>query len=337
MTRTTDTTRVTEELALIGSDAPSRVLERDEEALLAPPHPGRLPVALWREQEPLTVAHFAQRHEQRPFAPPRGVFEHERLRVEWQTMHDERQPFYHRNCDVDELSYQIAGERTLLTELGVVEHRPGDLCRIPRGVAHDNYGRRESHLLFYSPAPVVAESPAVRTSGTPSPPFPGWRPGPVNEAVTTGMGAPGCDVAVFPVDEQLLLDRVHQGPERLDVLTAAGPEGLVWHYRGDGFRLGSAALPDADGRTYRRTLDADEVQYQISGHRTLVSQRGVVELVPGDLVRVPVGVAHTSFADGPSSHLVLLSARELRQVAPTDRTAEPCTAERLATLRKGRR
>ncbi|HWO66163.1 MAG TPA: hypothetical protein VNO31_39635 [Umezawaea sp.] len=310
---------VIEELALMGSDEPLHVLERDERLLLAPPHPSGLPFTPWHDQEPLSVVHFAQEHEEQAFAAPRGVYENDQLRVEWQTMHDGRQPFYHRNCDVDELSYQIAGERTLMTELGVVEHRPGEFSRIPRGVAHDNHGRRESHLLFYSPAPVTEEREAARTSLAVSPPFPGWRAGPVNEAVTECMGTPGHDIAVFPVDEQLLLDRVHVEADRLRVLTTTRSPGVTWQYRSDRFRLGSAWLPTADGGRFRRTLDADEVQYQISGRRTLVSQHGVVDLVPGDLVRIPLGVAHTSVAEEPTEHLVLLADRPLLQVAPTAR------------------
>src|SRR5882757_23110 len=184
---------VTEHIMLFGSDEPDRILDRDEELLLGAPRPSPLPVRLWREHEPLTVVHYPTEFRAQPFAPPRGVFENDKLRVEWQTM-DNRQPFYHRNCDVDEISYQIAGERTLMTELGVVEHRPGEFSRLPRGVAHDNWGRRESHLLFYAPAPVTEERPAIAESQPVLPPFVGWEPGALNEAVTQCMGSPGHDI-----------------------------------------------------------------------------------------------------------------------------------------------
>ncbi|MFE9789661.1 hypothetical protein ACFYO7_30230 [Nocardia salmonicida] len=130
---------VIEDVTIMTSDQPLRSIERDEHNLLTAPHPSKMPVKLWRDHPPLTVAHFPQEYQPRPFAPPRGVYENEQIRIEWQTM-DNRQPFYHRNCDVDEISYQIEGERTLMTELGVIEHRPGEFSRIPRGVSHDNYG-----------------------------------------------------------------------------------------------------------------------------------------------------------------------------------------------------
>ncbi|MFI5682939.1 hypothetical protein [Streptomyces sp. NPDC051636] len=319
-------------IQVVCSEQPPRTVERDEDQLLAPPHPSPLPLKPGRGHDPLTVVHFPQEYSAQPFAPPRGVYESAQVRVEWQTM-DNRQPFYHRNCDVDELSYQIAGERTLMTELGVVEHRPGDFSRIPRGVAHDNYGRKESHLLFYAPAPVTEERAAARQSEPVFPAFPGWEAGAVNEAVTQCMGTPGHDITVFPVDERVLLEQVHAEKDRLQVLRRSEDHGVTWLYRSASFRLATIRLPASDGRVYQRTLDADEIQYQISGRRTLVSQRGIVELGPGDFVRIPLGLAHTSISAEDTEFIALYSDRELPQVAETSRTAEPCSPQRLATLR----
>src|SRR5882757_6897764 len=196
---------------------PLRTIERDEQLLLGPPHPSSLPIKLWRDQPPLPIVHFPQQYRAQPFAPPRDVYENSQIRVEWQTMNN-RQPFYHRNCDVDEISYQIAGDRTLMTELGVIEHRPGEFSRIPRGVGHDNYGRKESHLLFYIPATVAELVDAVSTSDAVFPPYPGWQPGKVHEAVTECMGTVGHDIAVFAADEEHLLQHVHHEKQRLQVL-----------------------------------------------------------------------------------------------------------------------
>jgi mannose-6-phosphate isomerase-like protein (cupin superfamily) len=245
---------------------------------------------------------------------------------------DNRQPFYHRNCDVDEISYQIAGDRTLMTELGVVEHRPGEFSRLPRGVAHDNYGRRESHLLFYTPAPAREEQQPVRQSEPTFPAFPGWEPGALNEAVTQCLGTPGHDITVFPIDERRLLEQVYTEDNRLQVLRGSA-DGINWLYRSSCFRLAVVRLPAADGRIYRRTLDADEIQYQISGDRTLISQRGIVELHPGDFVRIPLGVAHTTISDQDTEYIALYSDRELPQIAPTSKTAEPYSPQLLAALK----
>ncbi|WP_063005828.1 hypothetical protein [Nocardia salmonicida] len=322
-----------EDIMTMTSNQPLRSVERDEHSLLAPPHPSKMPVKLWRDHPPLTVVHFPQQYQARPFAPPRGVFENDQLRIEWQTM-DNRQPFYHRNCDVDEISYQIDGDRTLMTELGVIEHRPGEFSRIPRGVAHDNYGRAESHLLFYVPAPVIETAAAVRTSEPVMPPFPGWEPGAINEAVTQCMGSLGHDITVFPTDEQALLDQAKQENDRMPVLTVADVPGTSWLYEADQFRMGTTTFAPESGvsRRYRRMLDADEIQYQISGVRTLLTQRGIVELGPGDFVRIPLGIAHTTVGHEAGSYISLLSHRELPQVAETSRTAHTYSPERLASL-----
>jgi len=68
-----------------------------------------------------------------------------------------------------------------MTELGTVELLPGDLVRIPVGVAHDNYGRKASHILWYFPAPIEEVGAVTRRSEVLIPPFAGWQAATVNE------------------------------------------------------------------------------------------------------------------------------------------------------------
>jgi quercetin dioxygenase-like cupin family protein len=323
--------KVVEDIMVMGSAQPLRSITRDEHLLLSPPHPPKVPVKLWGDHPPLTVVHYPQEYVAEAYAPPRGVFENDEIRVEWQKL-DGRQPFYHRNCDVDEISYQIGGERTLMTELGSIEFQPGEFSRIPRGVAHDNRCRADSHLLFYVPAPVVELGLGHRESQPMFPPFPGWQPGEANEAVTQCMGAVGHDITVFGVDEQLLLDQVHSEDRRMNVLRGDPDQDVTWMYGTDRLRLGLVAARPGGERRYRRTLDADEIQYQANGRRTLITQRGVIDLVPGDFVRIPLGISHASVAIEPGDYISLFSHRELPQVAGTTRTADTYTPERLSHL-----
>ncbi len=117
--------------------APVRALQRDETQLykkaVAGPF-GDLATAT----ELVEVIHVAPTYTPGEFVPPKVLFEAPRARIEWQQM-DNRQPLYHRNLDVDEMSYQISGERTLMSEHGTVELRPGDFVRLPVGVCHDNW------------------------------------------------------------------------------------------------------------------------------------------------------------------------------------------------------
>lgn len=323
--------KVIEDVVVLGAAHPLRSIVRDEQLLLSPPHPPKVPVKLWQDHPLLSVVHYPQEYQAEAYAPPRGVYENDEIRVEWQKL-DGRQPFYHRNCDVDEISYQIAGERTLMSELGSVEFQPGDFSRIPQGVAHDNYCRTESHLLFYIPAPVTELVPGRRGSEPMFPPFPGWQPGEANEAVTQCMAALGHDITVFGVDEQLLLDQVKHEDRRMPVLRGDPEQDVTWLYGTDTLRLGLVTTTPGGERRYRRTLDADEIQYQAGGRRTLITQRGVVDLEPGDFVRIPLGISHTSVATEPGDYVSLLSQRELPQVAKTTRTADSYTPERLPNL-----
>ncbi|MGH3633731.1 MAG: hypothetical protein ACRDTS_06490 [Mycobacterium sp.] len=310
--------------------AAPRVLQRREELLLTPP------VNFGNELAPLEVVHFDIEYAPVPFAPPTGTYEGDYLRMEWQTMNF-RQPFYHRNTDVDELSYQINGERTLMTEFGTVELVPGDFSRIPRGVAHDNYGREESHLLFYLPAPVQDLQSPAKSSAPTIPPFAGWEPAPKIEFITDCLGGPGhAPVSVLAIDEQLLLEQAGHETDRINVLRADQADaGTTWLYRSQDIMIGRAWDRSADGRNYQRHLDVDEIQYQISGQRTLITQRGTLHVEPGDLVRIPVGVSFASLHHDQSAHLRLVSRHPVPQVAPTDRKAVQVTVDDVERLRRG--
>ncbi len=308
------------------------VLERREDLLLAPPLPsaGRQP----REYPPIAVAHLGAVYTERAFAPPVGVYESADIRVEWQNMHG-RQPFYHRNTGVDELSFQVCGERTLITELGTVELRPGDFSRIPNGVSHDNYGRADVHLLFYVPGPVRELVPTTRQAEYLSTPFAGWSPKVMNELTTEGVGGPGQDLGIAPIDEALLLQHAAQDPDRIQVVRPHDDmsDGTTWLYRSDCVALGHARSAAGDGRVYTRHRDCCEIQFQVHGERTLVTQRGAVHLAPGDFVQIPRGVAYTSIHAGCSEHLAVASTKPIPQVAPSVRTGARLSPEELAALR----
>ena len=112
--------------------------------------------------------------------------------------------------------------------------------------------------------------------------------------------------------------------------------GNTWFYQGETARLGIVRTDaGADGRRYRRTLDADEIQYQVSGRRTLLSQRGIAELEPGDFIRIPLGIAHSDMCSEPGEYRTLQAGRELPQIAESSRCAEPYSAQRVTALRSG--
>ncbi|EHY54477.1 hypothetical protein HRR83_004402 [Exophiala dermatitidis] len=361
-------------------DGDNRVLSIRRDEVLLFEHPTLKGIKLL-EHTPLEVVHFPLEFSPQQFSPPRGVYESDFLRVEWQQMNSFRQPFYHRNADVDELSYQVCGERTLMTEYGTVELRPGDFSRIPVRVAHDNFGRQGIHLLFYIPAPVRECVKVNRTAGPKIPPFDGWQAATVTEVMTNCLGGPHCDIAAAKADENLLLKHAEtirddeyirvlrsDGTDENGVTAAPGQSVLVaghsspgplWLYKSADVWIGStrtkpkaedhvkngngAGAGNEDGIVYRRHSRVEEIQCQITGSRTLITQRGIVQLHPGDFVNIPVGVAFTDHVDGDaasngeSHHISILTRHPCPPKAQVVRQASPATWDAVMEIRNGRK
>ncbi|MFT4214981.1 MAG: hypothetical protein QM622_09430 [Microbacterium sp.] len=303
-------TDVEEHWSAFPFDEPPQSWKREEELLLAPHLPSRKVV---RDHEPLQVIHFPPQYEETTMGHPRPVYESLYLRLEWQTMPDSRQPFYHRNTDVDELSLQVSGERSLITDRGTVEMRPGDYVCMPTGTAHDNYGRGDIHVLFYTPAGVKALVPPQRHSEVIIPPR-DWAPVQVNELVTECLGGPEHDIVMYPANELDIWENANRSGERLDVLRVdPQSSGTTWLYQSENILIGQTRLVDDPGLAYVRHRNCEEIQYQISGERLLVSQRGMVRVQAGDFVKIPIGVAFTSIVRGEATHVRVCSATTYRQ------------------------
>lgn len=332
-------TEVREHLDVFPFVTAPRVLRRLEANLLTRAQPGPMG-PLWSEVVPIDVVHFDQPYTNQPFAAPRFLYEGAHGRIEWQQMNF-RQPFYHRNLDVDEMSYQIAGDRTLMTECGTAELRTGDFVRIPAGVAHDNWGRQESHILWYLPEPCIERLPAQRTTHALIPPFEGWQAATVNEIITDCMGsAGGHDTAAQRSDERLILEDAFSHEDRLAVVRPApdtssgdGPRTIEWIWTGASSAIGLVDLGVSAGLDYIRHRNADEIQYQVSGTRLLVTQLGVAEVVPGDFIRIPIGVAFTSISTEPNRYIATASFHRLPRVFEASRTTDLWLAEEVESRR----
>ena len=193
--------------------------------------------------------------------------------------------------------------------------RKGDFSRIPVGVAHDNYGREEIHLLFYIPAPVTECVEAVRRAEFKMPPFSDWKRQNVSELLTKClgglMGQPECALAVAMADERLILEHAEglEASNMLQVLRTSGQEGKYeWLYKSENVWIGAVEYKEgSSGDSYRRHRRAEEIQCQIEGQRTLVSQRGMIELEPGDFLSIPEGVAFADIVHGASFHISVLT------------------------------
>ncbi|MGN8027219.1 hypothetical protein [Microbacterium sp. 22242] len=304
-------TRIEEHWSTFPYDKAPRVIRRDEEGILTKPELRFKPIL---DHQRIQVIHFPATFEPTEFAIPRPVYESHYLRIEWQTMPGSRQPFYHRNTDVDELSFQVDGTRSLITELGLATLRPGDYTRLPVGITHDNYSPDDIHVLFYFPAPVTELIGSHRQSEIVIPPQ-SWEASNRPELVTECLGGPEHDITLSELHEDNIWNRVHETDERLEILRVdEDAQGTTWLYGSDELLIGQSDLRDDKGLVYLRNHNAEEMQYQISGERLLVTQRGMVRLVPGDFVRIPLGVAYTNIVKGASKHIRVCSAKTSLQV-----------------------
>ena len=299
---------ITELIDAIPVDDTVREVQRDEALLHTIPDPGQM--RIWKNYEPLGVVTFPMKHTPSNFSPPQGIYESDYIHIEWQKMNG-RQPIYHRNTDVDEIAYQVSGNRTLISEKGSVDLEVGDFSRIPVTVAHDNRGVDDVHLIFYIPTPVSECVPASRTTEYLIPPFPGWEPGTAIELITEHLGAVGpergSDSATFLTNEKMLLETAKTEAEPITILRASGSSEVEWLYKSQHVWLGSTTLVNSHGKVYRRHRCADEIQCQVKGSRTLVTQRGFIKLEPGDFTSIPAGCAFTSIVHEESTHLTVLT------------------------------
>ena len=332
-------TIVTERIDGLPADTSIFDIERQEDLLLSRPDPG--PLRLWADYEPLKIAHLAQHYIAASFAPPKDVYCGDYLRLEWQQMNN-RQPFYHRNADVDEISYQVSGSRVLSTELGVVDLGPGDYTRIPVSVAHDNFGKKEDHLLFYihGPTTEAEEDHTDRLSEYKMPPFSGWSGKVVTEMLTECLGTPDCTIAVCETDETQLLERARDANTlKMRVLRSRGllvdsaTKSTTWMYQTSRVWIGDIHLKAEKGLVYTRHRLAYEIQCQISGKRTLVSQHGMVVLEPGDFVCIPRGCAFTSIVKDESHHVAVVSVEKPALKLP-GRAAGPLSMDAILAARQ---
>ena len=324
---------ITERIDSIPVNDHVREIRREETLLHTWPDPD-IPAAMkiWQKYEPLEVINLPLKHIPGEFLPPRGIFESKYIHMEYQAMNG-RQPFYHRNVDVDEITYHADGKRDVMTELGTISLDIGDLAKIPVDVAHDNHAEGDVHIIFYAPDMRENVEP-YKVSEYRMPPFEGWKPTQSIEFVTGEMSAIGTDVSTFYTDEQSLLDHAKSTSERMQAVKSSGKQGYEWLYKSPNIWLGFNVLTSSDGSIYTRHGMADEIQIQISGRRRLVTQRGSLEMRPGDCVSIPIGCGFTNIVkEEGSKYLTVLMRYPAEAKMTAERVAEPTTLDLLARIR----
>ena len=308
-----------------------RTIQREESLLLQFPDPK--PMNIWHEYPPIGVVHFPMKHVKGPFSPPKGVFESDYIHIEWQRMNG-RQPFYHRNQDCDEIALHVDGKRSVITEIGTADLEVGDFSMIPVGVAHDNRGIEDVHMIFYIPTPVSECKAPARSAEYRVPPFEGWEPVESIEFITEKLSALGTDMGTFCISEQMLLDTAKTEIRRLHVLRADPAKELDWLYKSEHVWLRVSNVSRSEGDTYCRHRAADEVQLQLKGRRTLITQRGTISVGPGDFLAIPKGCAFTSIFGEENTYVIVLMRYPALAVQPFEKKSTYMSADDIAKLRE---
>ena len=92
----------------------------------------------------------------------------------------------------------------------------------------------------------------------------------------------------------------------MHVVKSSDGEGQEWLYKSEHAWVGFTTFAKNDGSVYTRHRKAEEIQIQVRGTRSLVTQRGTLKMGPGDFVAVPLGRAFTSVADEENKYISIL-------------------------------
>jgi len=238
------------------------------------------------------------------------------------------QDAFHRYVDADIIYFQFAGATTVETELGIHEMTPGDVMLVPGGISHRSIGTADSLRYFCLTHEAVnhvmnddqytSESSFVmkRVGG------PDWHISP--EAATASRGRVTERMYCWDdkADDFTLIERDYE-----DLVGAASLRGPMKEFGGvrkvrafdhftaivgkGGADQGTQPLMLAEHlriRTYNmlgeqfafhRALRSEEVRIQFRGDAMDMSEFENVEVRPGDITIIPLGISHSVITDPP--------------------------------------
>ena len=169
------------------------------------------------------------------------------------------------------------------------------------------------------------------------PPFRDWVAKDSIEFITDHLSALGSDCSTFYTSEQMLLDNAKDITERMSIVRSSKKgktwTEVDWQFTSKNVWLGVSTFEKSDGSVYVRHRMADELQIQTKGRRSLVTQRGTLQVEPGDFLCVPLGCAFTSIAHEDNSYLTVLMRYPAEAKKKMSKIAVQTTEELLAQAR----
>ncbi len=238
------------------------------------------------------------------------------------------QDAFHRYVDADMIYFQYAGRTTLETEFGIHEMVPGDVLLVPGGIAHRSIGTADSLRYFCLTHEAVnyvmnedqytSESTyEMRRIGGPD-----WKLPPGADQPTTGRVVERMHCWDDGPDDYTILERDYE--DLVGVASLRGPaieKGGIRKVRAfdhftaivgkGGVDAGTQPLMLAEHlriRTYNmlgeqfafhRALRSEEVRIQFRGNALDMSEFENVDVRPGEITIIPLGIAHSVITDPP--------------------------------------
>jgi mannose-6-phosphate isomerase-like protein (cupin superfamily) len=237
------------------------------------------------------------------------------------------QDSFHRYIDCDMVYFQFCGNTTLETEFGVYETEPGDVILIPGGISHRSIGRNDSLRYFCLSHEAVdyvmgedqytsQTSFVVKRIGGPN-----WLPTPEAQTISKGGVTEKMHFWDDGPDDQTLVDRDYDSLVGVAGLRRGEPGSHVHKRRAfDHFTAivgkgredaGTQPLMESANmriRTYNmqdeqfafhRALRSEEVRIQFRGDALDMSEFENVEVSPGEVTIIPLGISHSVISIPP--------------------------------------
>jgi quercetin dioxygenase-like cupin family protein len=238
------------------------------------------------------------------------------------------QDAFHRYVDADMIYFQYCGHTTLETEFGIHEMAPGDVLLVPGGIAHRSIGTADSLrycCLTHEPVHYVMNEDQytsettyqMKRIGGPS-----WQLPPGADQPSTGRVVERMHCWDDRPDDYTILERDYE--DLVGVASLRGPaveKGGIRKVRAfdhftaivgkGGADAGTQPLMLAEHlriRTYNmlgeqfafhRALRSEEVRIQFRGDAVDMSEFENVDVRPGDVTIIPLGIAHSVITDPP--------------------------------------
>lgn len=259
------------------------------------------------------------------------------------------QDSFHRYIDSDMVYFQFCGNSTVETEFGVYEMEPADVLLVPGGIAHRAIGRNDSLRYFCQSHEAVdyvmnedqytshttfvvkriggpnwsAQESAVPTKGKVFERMHFWDDGPADQTLVERDYESLVGSAGLGRDKPGSLVRKLRAFDHFTAIVGKGREdaGTQALMESANMRVRTYNMQD-EQFAFHRALRSEEVRIQFRGDALDLSEFENVEVSPGEITIIPLGISHSVISIPPEddSFLRLNFYSKVRWQVPIDPT-----------------